>query len=77
MTVFSITDIAARLTRVTGAYVTPGRVSTALTRLIASGEIPDRRAGGCRVVLEGELPIIDGEFGVTQAMVTAAGGVNV
>ncbi|MFO0836923.1 MAG: hypothetical protein U1D55_00230 [Phycisphaerae bacterium] len=58
MKVHSIGDVAARLTERCGEFVATHRVGNAVRRLIASGQIPERRAGRARVILDSELTLV-------------------
>ena len=65
MDVFSIGDVAARLTQMTGKYIGTHRITAVLRRLAEAGEVPERKAGRQRVILDCDLPAIESEFGIT------------
>lgn len=72
MTVYSIGDVAARLTRLSGEYVATHRVYDVVRRLIEAGELIEHRAGRQHTIIECDLPTVESEFGITAAMVAAA-----
>ena len=72
MTVYSIGDVAARITRLTGEYVATHRVYAVVRRLIEAGELIEHRAGRQHTIIESDLPAIESEFGITAAMVAVA-----
>lgn len=71
MRIYSIGDVAAWITKVSGEYVGPQRISDTIKRLVQSGALVERRAGRQRVVIESDLPVIESELGVTESMVNA------
>lgn len=71
MKVYSIADIAEHLTAILGEYISVGRVSVALHRLVEVGALVERRAGRCRVLLDEDLSTVESHFGITQDMLTA------
>jgi hypothetical protein len=58
MVTYSIGDVAAHLTRLSGEYIATHRVAKAVRRLIARGRIPERRAGRARILFDDDLPIV-------------------
>ena len=68
MTVFSVGDVAAHLTKSSGQYVSPSRVVAMIDRLVRHGELPSRRVGQQRIVLDSELAVLESEFGIANGL---------
>ena len=65
MNIKGIGEVAAHLTAQLGEYVGTHRVVAAIDRLVARGDLVERRVGRQRVVFDADLSIIEMEFGAT------------
>lgn len=66
MPTYSVADVAAHLTKISGEYYGTHRVVKAVNRLVQRGALTDRRAGRARIFFEDELQIIEAAFGLIR-----------